>query len=67
MNKSAHGLRKLAAALDAEDGMTVAELEALYGWTGGRMASHYTRSANRKHLAIQAAQKRTETRRKKVT
>lgn len=54
VRKSAHGLRKLAATEAAEAGLSVAELEALFGWTGGTMASHYTRTANRKHLAQQA-------------
>jgi len=57
--KSAHGVRKIAATLAAEAGLTVSELEALFGWTGGTMASHYTRTANRKALAIQAARKLT--------
>ena len=29
-------------------GATVAELEAIFGWAGGQMASLYTRSANRR-------------------
>lgn len=52
VDKSAHGLRKLAATTMAENGATVAELEAVFGWSGGRMASHYTRSANRKKLGL---------------
>jgi len=55
--KSAHGVRKIAATLAAEAGLTVPELEALFGWTGGTMASHYTRTANCKALAEQAARK----------
>lgn len=54
VNKSAHGIRKAAATHAAEQGATVAELEAIFGWSGGQMASHYTRSANRKALAIGA-------------
>lgn len=57
IRKSAHGLRKLAATKAAEAGLSVAELEALFGWTGGTMASLYTRSADRKRLAGQAAEK----------
>ena len=56
-NKAAHGLRKIGAVRAAEAGATVAELESRFGWTGGRMASLYTRSANRKKLAIQASEK----------
>lgn len=57
VHKSAHGIRKAAATRDAENGYTEAELEAKYGWTGGRMASHYTRAANRERLSIQAAER----------
>jgi integrase len=51
---SAHGVRKIAATRAAENGATVAQLEAIFGWKGGRMASLYTESANRKRLAIEA-------------
>ena len=57
--KSAHGVRKIAATRAAEAGLTVAELEALFGWNGGNMASHYTRTANRRALSNQGAQKLT--------
>jgi integrase len=43
----AHGLRKAAATRAANNGATVAQLEALFGWTGGQMASLYTRNADR--------------------
>jgi integrase len=51
---SAHGVRKIAATRAANAGATVAELEAIFGWTGGTMASLYTRSADRRRLAAQA-------------
>jgi integrase len=51
VEKSAHGLRKLAATKWAERGLTVTELEALFGWSGGTMASHYTKTASRKRVA----------------
>jgi hypothetical protein len=35
-NRSAHGLRKAAATRAASAGATVAELEAIFGWQGGR-------------------------------
>lgn len=54
---SAHGVRKAGATRAAEAGATVAELEALFGWSGGAMASLYTRTADRKRLARQAAEK----------
>jgi integrase len=51
---SAHGVRKIAATRAANAGATVAQLEAIFGWTGGRMASLYTRSADRARLAKSA-------------
>jgi integrase len=52
VEKSAHGLRKIAATKAAEAGATVMELEAMFGWTGGKMALHYAKSANRRRLAM---------------
>lgn len=52
--KSAHGLRKAAATRAANNGATVAQLEAIFGWEGGQMASLYTRSADRRRLAAEA-------------
>lgn len=57
VNKSPHGLRKAAATHAADNGATEAELEAIFGWKGGQMASHYTREANRKKLAKGAMSK----------
>ena len=57
VKKSAHGVRKIAATIAAENGATESELDALFGWTGGRMAAHYTKNANRAKLAKQAAEK----------
>ena len=54
---SAHGVRKIAATRAAENGATVAELEAIFGWHGGGMASHYTREADRVRLAKVAMHK----------
>jgi integrase len=61
--KSSHGMRKAAATRAAERGATERELEAIFGWVGGRMATHYTRSANRSRLAAGAIDKldRSET------
>jgi len=50
--RSAHGLRKAAATRAADNGATEAQLEAIFGWSGGRMASLYTRAANRKRLSL---------------
>lgn len=54
---SAHGVRKIAATTAANHGATVAQLEAIFGWTGGTMASLYTREADRRHLALEAMHK----------
>jgi integrase len=51
---SAHGVRKIAATRAANAGATVAQLEAIFGWSGGGMASLYTRNADRRRLARQA-------------
>ena len=52
---SAHGLRKAGATRAAERGATERQLMAIFGWTSGRMAQHYTRKADRKRLAQDAA------------
>ena len=57
VEKSAHGVRKIGATRAAENGATVAELEAIFGWQGGGMASLYTRAANRARLAKLAMSK----------
>jgi integrase len=57
---SAHGVRKIAATRAANAGATVAELEAIFGWSGGKMASHYTRGADRQRLAKRAMHKLVE-------
>ena len=49
--KSAHGVRKIGATRAANNGATVAELEAIFGWQGGGMASLDTRAADRARLA----------------
>ena len=54
---SAHGVRKIAATRAADAGATEAELMAIFGWTDSKMATHYTRTANRKRLAAQAMEK----------
>lgn len=57
IRKSAHGLRKAAATRAANNGATVAQLEAIFGWEGGQMAALYTRAADRKSLAADAMPK----------
>jgi integrase len=57
VTKSAHGLRKTAAEKAAEAGLSVAELDAMFGWEGGAMAAYYTKRANRKKLARSGSEK----------
>ena len=57
VNKSAHGCRKIAATRAAENGATVAQLNAIFGWKGTAMASLYTEGAERKRLAADAMTK----------
>lgn len=52
---SAHGLRKAGATRAAENGATDRQLMALFGWSTGKMATHYTRAADQKRLAMDAA------------
>lgn len=61
IEKSAHGLRKAAATVAANNGATVAQLEAIFGWEGGRMASLYTKSADRQKLAASGIGKMSRT------
>ncbi|WP_237179969.1 tyrosine-type recombinase/integrase [Rhodoplanes sp. Z2-YC6860] len=52
---SAHGLRKAGARRAAEHGATERQLMAIFGWTTSKQATHYTRAADRKRLAQDAA------------
>lgn len=52
---SAHGLRKAGATRAAENGATVHQLMALFGWKTEKMALIYTRKADRKRLSSVAA------------
>jgi integrase len=57
VQKSAHGIRKIAATRAANAGATVPQLKALFGWLTDAMASHYTREADRVRLARDAIEK----------
>ncbi len=57
IKKSAHGLRKLAATTMAHNGANEFTLNALFGWTGNKMASLYTQTADRERLALANAHK----------
>lgn len=45
---SAHGLRKAGATLAAENGATVKQLMAMFGWRSAQMAELYTKSPSEK-------------------
>jgi len=51
---SAHGVRKIAATTAANNGATVPQLKALFGWTDDAMPALYTKTADRERLAIDA-------------
>jgi integrase len=53
---SAHGLRKAGATRAANRGASELQLMAIFGWSTGKMAQHYTRSADRVRLARDAAE-----------
>lgn len=52
---SMHGLRKAGATIAAEAGATDDQLMAIFGWTTKKQTTLYTRAANRKRMAGQAA------------
>lgn len=52
VRKSAHGVRKIAAELAAEAGATDHELDAMFGWVGGKTSRIYTAKASRKKMAL---------------
>jgi integrase len=61
LSKSAHGIRKAAATRAANNGATVATLEAIFGWEGGQMAALYTKTADRRRLAAEHMEKLSKT------
>lgn len=52
---SAHGLRKAGATIAADLGATDRQLMALYDWSTASQANTYTRAADKKRLAEEAA------------
>lgn len=54
---SAHGLRKAGATIAADNGATIHELMAMYGWTKMAQAEVYTREADKRRLARGAAER----------
>ena len=53
---SAHGLRKAGATRAANNGATDRQLMALFDWSTGKMAHHYTNAADKQRLAASAAE-----------
>ena len=54
IKKSAHGVRKIAATIAADNGATVHQLMAIFGWLTIGQAEVYTREAERVRLEAQA-------------
>jgi hypothetical protein len=52
---TAHGIEKTAATIVAELGATDRQMMALFNWVSERMATTYTRRANKTKLAADAA------------
>jgi integrase len=57
IGKSAHGLRKVAAMRCAYNGANIAQMNAIFGWRGVKMALHYIEAAERARLARDAMTK----------
>lgn len=57
IHKNAHGVRKLAATIAANDGATSSELMAQFGWTTSQQADVYTKGADRVRLGISASRR----------
>jgi YD repeat-containing protein len=54
INKSAHGIRKLAATRAANAGATESQLKAIFGWSNSKMPTLYTKAADNRRLSQQA-------------
>lgn len=54
---SAHGVRKIAATRAANRGATTEQMKAIFSWTDDAMPSLYTRSADRRRMAMDAMHK----------
>ena len=56
-DRSAHGSRKIAATRVADSGATLPQMNAIFGWTGARMALHYIERSDRRRQAVDAMHK----------
>ena len=57
VEKSAHGLRKLAATIAADNGATAHDLMSMFGWVNIKEAELYTKGADRARLGIAASER----------
>lgn len=60
VGKNAHGLRKLAATIAADEGATAHELMAQFGWASPKQAEIYTRGADRERLGKRSSKRVAE-------
>ena len=60
IEKNAHGVRKLAATIAADEGATAHELMAQFGWASPKQAEAYTRGADRAKLGIRSSKRVAE-------
>jgi hypothetical protein len=51
---TAHGLRRAGATFAAENGATVSQLMAIFGWATAKQAVHYVEEANQPKIASSA-------------
>jgi integrase len=66
IKKSAHGVRKLAATISADEGASAHELMAHFGWSTIKQAEVYTKGADRKKLGVLGSQRVSAAVRKKA-
>ncbi len=60
IQKNAHGVRKLAATIAADEGATAHELMSQFGWASPKQAEVYTRGADRAKLGIRSSKRVAE-------
>lgn len=60
IEKNAHGVRKLAATIAADEGATAHELMSQFGWASPKQAEVYTRGADRAKLGIRSSKRVAE-------
>lgn len=60
IEKNAHGVRKLAATIAADEGATAHELMAQFGWASPKQAEVYTKGADRAKLGIRSSKRVAE-------